>query len=141
MVVDTNIFINAIFHGDIYSQRVLQLIADGRIRLLTTERIEDEILQVHILHVLEPRRLSLEQVKRPFLKLLKLLRMAETISAPQVFNACVDPDDNKFFDCAIAGHADYIISMNSDLGTASKVAVPVLSPWQFLQEAIEVSGR
>jgi predicted nucleic acid-binding protein len=45
-----------------------------------------------------------------------------------------DPDDDKFIECALIGHADVIVSGDHhllDLGAVE--GIPVLSPRQFLQ--------
>ena len=133
VVVDTNVFIGALFHNDVHAQRVLQLISDGRVQLLTTQGIEDEIIDTVTIHALKART-SWKQAKSPLLKLYGLLGKAKHIPAPQAFTGCPDSDDDKFFDCAMAGGAAYIIAGNHHLSGVAQPPVPVLSPWQFLRE-------
>ncbi len=35
-----------------------------------------------------------------------------------------DPDDNKFVDCAIAGHADFIVSHDNDFNILDQIKFP-----------------
>lgn len=50
---------------------------------------------------------------RALRKVPRFLYKGVRIEAPSHFTGCEDATDNKFFDCAIAGHADYIIGHDS----------------------------
>jgi putative PIN family toxin of toxin-antitoxin system len=40
------------------------------------------------------------------------------------FNILLDPDDNKFVDCAIAANADFIVTHDKDFETLKKLQFP-----------------
>lgn len=42
-----------------------------------------------------------------------------------------DPDDNKFVDCAIAGHADFIVSHDSDFKVLKNIDFPKIKVIQL----------
>lgn len=37
-----------------------------------------------------------------------------------------DPDDNKFFDCAVAANADYLISEDNHFNILNKIDFPLV---------------
>lgn len=48
----------------------------------------------------------------------------------------VDPDDNKFFDAAVAGNADYLVTNDSHFKDASNIDFPkvnIISAHDFLK--------
>lgn len=48
-------------------------------------------------------------------RLLERLRGAEVIEPRERFHVCRDPKDNKFFECAVAAGAGYIVSEDRDI--------------------------
>jgi putative PIN family toxin of toxin-antitoxin system len=132
IVVDTNVFIRAIFHADRHSQQVLKLVSGGRVVMVMTHQIQEEVLLAVAGHAWHAG-VDFEQARRPLQKALRLTQKAEFVEAPPVFTACDDSSDNKFFDCAIAGRADYIVTTDSHLQQVPNPPVPVVSPWQLLQ--------
>ena len=51
------------------------------------------------------------------------------------FKLCVDPDDDKFIDCAISGNADFIVSGDSHLlDLKSILNTEVITPSAFLKK-------
>lgn len=110
IVVDTNVVIRAIFHGDRHSQQVLKLVSGGRVAMVMTHQIQEEVLPGRRRPCLA-RGGGFRTGRRPLQKALRLTQKAHFIEAPPVFAACEDSSDNKFFDCAIAGRADYVVPL------------------------------
>jgi putative PIN family toxin of toxin-antitoxin system len=48
-------------------------------------------------------------------RVLTLLATSELVVPRRRLDVCRDPNDNKFFECAVAGRADYIVSEDSDI--------------------------
>ena len=48
-------------------------------------------------------------------EVLRAFERAEVIIAPPSVSVCRDADDDKFFACAVAGGADYIVSEDEDI--------------------------
>ena len=47
-----------------------------------------------------------------------------------------DPDDNKFFDAAVSGNADYLVTNDGHFDAAKKIEFPkinIISPDEFLE--------
>ncbi|MCH7860014.1 MAG: putative toxin-antitoxin system toxin component, PIN family [Candidatus Marinimicrobia bacterium] len=104
LVLDTNVFISGVFFsGPPY--QVLEAWRDGRFELV----ISDEILT-------EYRRVSDTLAAQfPGVDLAPILdlvaREADLIQAPNLSEqVCVDPDDDKFLACALAGNTGIIVS-------------------------------
>ena len=65
--------------------------------------------------------------------LVGLVREAEWVAITEAFSVCRDPKDNMFLELAVSGHANTIISGDSDLLALSPFrGVAVLSPEAFL---------
>lgn len=126
IVIDTCVFMRALFGRDPYARQVLDLVEQGRVQLLISGPIRSEITSTVKLAAM-CSRFPATPTSPPFVKLDRLLDKALCVRAPKMFFDCVDKPDNKFFDCAIAGQADCIKE-------PANPPVPVLSPWQFLQQ-------
>ena len=63
-----------------------------------------------------------------------LLDRAESISVSDFFTECRDPDDDKFFELAVSGRADYIITGNiKDFPPNPFRGIPILTPAEFFE--------
>jgi len=131
IVVDANVFVKALFKDHIYAQHVLQAIQDDEVILLVSQPIRREILDVTYCVAID-RGASHDEALAFKVIAERILNRGRTLYAPKVFAGCPDRSDNKYFDCAIAGTADCIISEDSDLNGIVDPPIPVLSPWQFL---------
>ena len=57
------------------------------------------------------------------------------ITVKKLFKLSIDPDDNKFIDCAISGNAEYIVSGDSHLlDLKSILNTEVITPSVFLKK-------
>lgn len=68
-----------------------------------------------------------EKVAKLFLDVLQRANNVIVIEPSYKFNLITaDPDDNKFVDCAIACHADYIVSEDSHFKVLSEIPFPLV---------------
>ena len=64
-----------------------------------------------------------------------LTREAEWVDVDVRIAACQDPKDDKFLELAVSGHADCIISGDSDLLVLNPFqGIPVITPQAFLEK-------
>ena len=104
IVLDTNVFISGVFFsGPPYE--ILKAWIDKRIQIFISSEILQEYQRVG--EELSNRYTEIEIT--PILK--SFSQNAISISAPRLAHpVCVDPDDDKFLECAVAGKAELIIS-------------------------------
>lgn len=108
LVLDTNVYISAALRGEL-SERILQLAAAGRVRVITSAAIRDELA--------EKIRDRFGWNKSQARALLEILESITEIIVPNVSLNVIaeDKDDNRILECAVAGHADLIVSFDADL--------------------------
>lgn len=155
IVVDTNVFIDAFFHEDEYAQEVLRLEHKGYFGLLFTIPTLDELTYVFWLHALKGVDISnldvsnaetelkkfLEEFIDPFLKLNRALVRARVVPSKRHKEVCIDPEDDKFINCAIEGCARYIITSDNHLiqikepiYDLNKKQIFIKRPYEFVTE-------
>lgn len=136
--MDTNILVNALFHNDRYAQRLLSCIASNKIRLVISEAIAIEYLDIVMLHALEAG-LTLEYAKKPLRKLVKIILSGKHVVPRIKLKVVADPEDNKFFECAHEADVTVIVTQDGDVSAVEQVLtcsgkqINVYSPWQFFQ--------
>jgi predicted nucleic acid-binding protein len=65
----------------------------------------------------------------------ELMEAAEPVEITERMAACRDPKDDKFLELAINGHADVLITGDSDLLALSPFrGIPVITPGDFAQD-------
>jgi len=110
IVLNTSVLISGII-GTGSSLEVLKLILQKKVELL----ISSEIFEEYLIAVNYPeiaKKVDLYYVH----PLLDVLYSLSTIIVPQInLNICRDPKDNKFFDVAIEGSAETIITWDTDI--------------------------
>jgi len=110
IVLNTSVLISGII-GTRSSLEVLKLILQKKVELL----ISSEIFEEYLIAVNYPeiaKKVDLHYVH----PLLDVLYSLSTIIVPQInLNICRDPKDNKFFDVAIEGSAEIIITWDTDI--------------------------
>lgn len=138
IIVDTNVFIKAIFHKDENSKALLRLKEQNKVSFVLNKEMQNELL-ITFIEILD-NTLSKSEFKRKSRILTLLLSTSmwqvEEIDHKTHTSHCEDIDDNKFIDCAIDGNVKYIISYDTHLNSISdflkeKYNIEVLSPLQF----------
>ncbi|MGZ5454403.1 MAG: putative toxin-antitoxin system toxin component, PIN family [Candidatus Aminicenantales bacterium] len=126
-VVDTNVFVSSFFGGN--PRKVIDLWKTGELTLCLSTPIVDEYVAVL-------RRLGLEgedelgELLDLFAHGTHLLFAATT---PKLAVIASDPADDKFIECAVALHAEVIITGDRALrDIGDYMGIRVLSPRDFL---------
>jgi uncharacterized protein len=126
VVVDTNVLISSFFGGN--PKKVIDLWKAGDITLCLSRDIIDEYLDVLQRLKTDPALIS---------ELLSLFaggyHLLFTGNTPSLKIVPGDPDDDKFFECAVALKASVIVTGdNAMLRVANYMGITVESPQQFL---------
>lgn len=140
VIVDTNVFVKAIFHKNQEAKELFRLKTNNKIRFVMNREMQNELLVTFF-------KLLVQIVEKKQEKNIPTLGMLLSLSLWQVFEIdhnskttfCEDPDDNKFIDCAIDGDVKYIITYDAHLNSLSdfleeNYKIKVLNPYQFLIE-------
>ncbi len=137
IIIDTNIVIDALFHRHTHSQRVLNAILKDEVSLVVSEPIVNEIAFTVVAHAIGAG-LSLEQAKKPIIKLLKLFSSAKHINPKISLEVTDHPADNKFYECAYEGDVIVIVSKDGHVSAVNSVdtcngrRIKTYSAWQFI---------
>jgi putative PIN family toxin of toxin-antitoxin system len=102
-VVDTNIWISALIFGGL-PQYFVSLALQGRFQLLTSSTLLDE-LEEKLRIKFNRTDMLVRQTRSELEELCEVVSTAESLSIIQA-----DPDDDRVLECAVAGHADYIVT-------------------------------
>jgi uncharacterized protein len=112
-VLDTVVFVRALINPKGRWGRLLFEHADKYVIVLSPEIVK-EILDV--INRPELHRRFPEMADLPRMDLvLSRLEEAEVVEPRERLEVCRDPNDNKFFECAVAVRAGYIVSEDKDL--------------------------
>ena len=127
VVVDTNVYISAIFWGG-KPRHIIDLGRDGKIQIFTSEDIEQEILD----KLMTKFGLNSDDTGRvmadfsTFTKLVKVSRRVHVVKD--------DPDDDKFIECAVECGAEFIISGDKHLLEMKKYkGIDIMNAATFLK--------
>ena len=127
-VLDTNVYISVFLYPQRPIFQILHLAGTGHYRLLTSPAIIQELGRVMREHFGVEEK---ERVRR-----LKQLAAIAEIIIPQIILDVIkeDPPDNRILECAVAGHADLIVSGNRHLlRLKSYQSIPIVRPIDFLR--------
>jgi len=113
VVLDTVIFVRALINPHGKWGRLLFELSDRYVIVLSPDIIR-EILSVLYRPSLRRR---FPQMAEPVhvRQVLALLEQAEVVEPSRRLSVCRDPDDDKFFECAVEGWAQYIVSEDKDI--------------------------
>jgi putative PIN family toxin of toxin-antitoxin system len=132
IVLDTNVFVSGIFFsGPPY--QILKAWQERNLQIVISLEILNEYFRVG-------DELSLQFPDTDLNPILELLiTKAELIEAVKMDETiCDDPDDDKFFACAIAGGVKIIVSGDKHLLKISGYkGIKVVKPRQFLEEYLK----
>ena len=106
LVLDTNILVSAALKPGGLQRTVLLLALTKPARLYVTDQILVEYRDVLARPELQIRRGARQQL----LQLIK--NRSQMIRALRPLQVAVDPDDDKFLECADAARADYLVTGN-----------------------------
>ncbi len=127
IILDTNVFVSGVFFSG-PAHQILRAWRDGRCQLVLSPEILDEY-----------HRVSEElAAKYPGVEINRFLDLlvcyGETCLAPPLAESvCDDPDDDKFFACAVAANVDCIVSGDKHLLKVSGYrGIEVIRPREFV---------
>ncbi len=131
VVLDTNVFVSGVFFSG-PPHKILQAWRAGTLQLVISQEILDEYSRVG--EELAERFSAIDL--RPILELVTL--NAEMVSpADSAEPICADPDDDKFFLCAMAARSRVIVSGDKHLLVKSGFGgVQVLKPRDFVDKTL-----
>lgn len=142
VVVDTNVFINAIFHNDKSCQKILQYNNENRIRFCFNEYTNNELY--YILGELLQKLMKDKNVSKMLSRFGKMMYNIEKVEHNTNTNYSIDKSDNNFIDCCIDGKVGYLVTSDihledvresvKDIKKKYGVDIKILSPLQFNME-------
>jgi putative PIN family toxin of toxin-antitoxin system len=106
VLIDTNLIVAGRFRPGSGSSRIIDMCIGGRLEAVYSPPIKDENL--FILEKVRPGSDFVDKIIR-FYSRATLVRPAERV------RICEDPDDDKYFEAALAAKADCIISNDRHL--------------------------
>ena len=129
VVVDSNVVVSVLLFSGIPG-KLIPLWKGRHIQPLCSKDIIDEYVPV-----LAYPKFKLAESEIEFLISQEIVRWFEIVAVPpgKPF-VIVDPSDDKFIWCALAGRADAIISGDEHLLNLANSPIPILTPSQFLRE-------
>jgi putative PIN family toxin of toxin-antitoxin system len=136
VVIDTNVLVSGVFFGG-NPGRVLDAWRDGRIDLVVSSEILEEYRRVG-----EELEIRFPGVSfAPFLALVAMhARVVEPLELTE--GVAADPDDDKFFACALAADCRLIISGDKHVLAASGYrSIKVAKPRDFVDSLGPRSGQ
>ncbi len=136
IVIDTNILVSAILTSEGNPAKILKLVLEGILNLITSPAILEETRQVFnypkLAKLMEKNNITRQEV---YGFLDKMSRVALITPGQLEINAILeDPADNKIIVCALEGGADFIISGDHHL-TDLKIfqGIKIVGPAAFLK--------
>jgi putative PIN family toxin of toxin-antitoxin system len=128
IVIDTNIFYSSFFGGN--PRRIIDWWHQGQVRLCLSRAIIDEYYAV-----LERSGLTTGAELKDLLALFaRGSNCLFTARPPQLHVVAADSDDNKFFECAVALQAKYIVSGDKHLlAVGDYMKITVCNPAEFVR--------
>ena len=128
IVIDTNVFVSSFFGGN--ARRIIDLWKNRQVRLCLSKDILDEYVEV-----LQRMGLKDQQELKELLSLFaKGYHLTFTAKTPRIKVVKEDPDDDKFIECAVALHAEVIVTGDKALQTIRDyMGTKILTPQEFLR--------
>jgi hypothetical protein len=128
IVIDTNVFVSSFFGGN--AHRIIALWKNRQVRLCLSKAILDEYVDVLQRMGLKDQR-ELKELLSLFAKGYHLTFTAKT---PHIKVVQEDPDDDKFIECAVALHAEVIVTGDKALkAIRDYMGTRILTPQEFLR--------
>ena len=131
-VMDTNVFVSGVFFSG-PSYQILKAWQSGEFELVVPQEILDEYRKVGAILGEEHSAVDLKPILKFVLEYAKVYKPA-ALQEP----ICEDPDDDKFFACALASGSKVIISGDKHLLKVSGYqGIHVLKPREFVDQYLE----
>ncbi len=132
IVLDTNVLVSAFLSPHGVPARILKYLKQEAFELLISEEILHEYaVALQYDRVKKMHKLTDEQI----IRVLEDLKSTATFVKPTISLTVVasDPDDNKFFECALEGGAQFIVSGDMSVQAVKHYQeIQVFSPTLFL---------
>lgn len=126
IVIDTNVFISAVFFGGLPLQVLQTVIARQNSAIISPEIWNEYNDVIHRMTRKYPERLKQQLVDEVF-KLFKIIIPSSDI------RICRDSDDDKFVSCAVDAGCSHIVSGDEDLLSIGNIGdVKICTPAEFL---------
>lgn len=132
VVLDTNVLISGIFFGGLPG-RILNAWRSRKFQIAVSVEVLEEYIDV-------AERLTARYADIEYQGILGLIvENADLIQASALTEpVCDDPDDDKFLACAVAAHAEIIVSGDRALLKVSGYqGIQVMTPKDFVSEYVE----
>lgn len=107
LVLDTNIFYSGLLYGGT-PRRFLDMLPHPRIHCISSELLLSELQSA----LLRKSGMNSSQAAEAITRIRALAELVHSTETPSV---CRDPDDDHVLECAVAGHADAIVTGDRDL--------------------------
>ena len=135
VVLDTNIWLSGLLYSTAASppRKILEHFSQGDFELVTSPELVEEFDEVMRRHRLPQITVNkwIEVFERTHLSIPPFVHHVEPTDLIDAISA--DPDDNRIFECAVAGQADCIVSGDKHLLKLSSYQnIPILSPRYFI---------
>ncbi len=129
-VFDTNVFLRALINPKGINARLVQSL--DRFVLIVSPAIVEEVADV----LSRPDLLGVKGVRKVDAdRLVELLRQAPVVFPSEKVTVCRDPDDNKFWEAALAAKAEYLVTGDKDLRQIGEdEGIKIRFPTEFLRE-------
>ncbi len=125
VVIDTNLIIAGRYRPRSASAAIIQACLDYKVEAIYSHRIKNENLM--ILERVRPDREYLDRIMRFYSR-------ATLVQSTERIKVCDDPDDDKYFEAAVSGNAQFIISNDRHLlDHDGFMGVRVFRPNQFVR--------
>ncbi len=134
VVLDTNVLVSALLKDKSLPAFILALIRRKRVALCLTKEILEEYEEVL-------NRKRFYKIRNEALSLVASLRKEALWIRPKVRfdDIAVDPEDNKFLDCAYATESDYLITGNTRHFPIKEFhRTKLVNPREFLESQIHL---
>lgn len=129
IILDTNLFVAAMFNKKCASAKIIQAVQDGHIQLIWSNPIKNETCMM-------VQRIA-KAAGRSFDVNLLFKDSSKVTQLPSISRVSRDPDDDKFLACALAGNAEIIVSNDDDLLTLKSFQnIPIQKPseaWRYIE--------
>jgi putative PIN family toxin of toxin-antitoxin system len=140
IIIDTNVFIDSLFHDDKHCLEILNREHRRELSFVISNEMLEEIIKTFFFHARE-LKWTLEEFKKPFFMLSRLLRRAIDGNIQTDTTFCKDPKDDMFIQCAIDENIEHIISsdihllgLKQEIKNKNGKVIKILSPYEFVNE-------